>query len=300
MDVQINDDIRIGALWEQKKISWDECRVVLISLPCDEGVRRNGGRTGSAQAPDEILGFLRKLCPDPRHYDLHRSLIESVYCTTIDVTEDLEADQHLLAAEVAKALKTGKIPVILGGGHETSYGHFLGYVEAKMEVSILNWDAHPDVRPLKAGKGHSGSPFRQAAEHPSGMLKHYSVMGLQPQSVAVAHLEYLHLKGYQYVWAKDLSPDIIQDMIDKASIDTMMTIDLDVIDQSYAPGVSAPNAAGLDSEMVYQIAYLAGKNPNIRSFDIVELNPNYDRDHQTSRLAALSLWYLLLGIAQRS
>ena len=51
--------------------------------------------------------------------------------------------------------------------------------------------AHPDVRPLKDGHGHSGSPFRQALEHPSGLCRDYTVAGLNPPAVARAHLDYL-------------------------------------------------------------------------------------------------------------
>jgi formiminoglutamase len=294
------EDIRIGSLWEDRKIGWEESQLVIINFPSDEGVRRNAGRVGAAQAPEQILRFFRRLCPDPRDFKAHRSILESIYCVELNTGEDLESDQHILAEEVAKALGADKIPIVLGGGHETSYGHFLGYVEAHMPVSIINWDAHPDVRPSKEGLGHSGSPFRQAAEHLSGILKHYSVWGLQPQSVALEHLEYLRNKGYEYIWASELSLNRVEEIMTATDHNTMMTIDLDVIDQSQAPGVSAPNADGLRSDMLYRVAYLGGRNPSIRSFDIVEMNPLYDRDLQTARLAALILWNITLGIAQRS
>ncbi|HEV2873534.1 MAG TPA: class I SAM-dependent methyltransferase, partial [Thermoleophilaceae bacterium] len=47
------------------------------------------------------------------------------------------------------------------------------------EVEILNWDAHADVRELKQGQAHSGSPFRQAIEDASRVCRRYSVAGLQ-------------------------------------------------------------------------------------------------------------------------
>jgi formiminoglutamase len=296
----MSEDIRIGALWDQKTAHWEESRVVLISFPCDEGVHRNGGRPGAAQAPNQILRTFRKWCPDPRHYESHRTILESTHLIDLVLGDHLESNQQILAKEVARALEKGKIPIIIGGGHETSYGHFLGYVEAQKPVSIINWDAHPDVRPLKDELGHSGSPFRQAAEHASSLLKHYSVMGLQAQSVALAHLEYLGQKGFDYVWANDVNMDLIENTITFQKHSTMISIDLDVLDQAYAPGVSAPNAAGLSPEIMCRMAYLAGKNPNVSSFDLVEMNPTYDRDDQTARLAALILWNMTLGIAQRS
>lgn len=296
----MSEDLRIGALMDQNTTTWDECKVVLIHFPSDEGVRRNGGRPGATQAPTQMVNFFRRLCPDPRHYEIHRSILESMYLIELSLGDDLERNQTLLAEEVARALRNNKIPIVLGGGHETSYGHFLGYVEAQKAVSIMNWDAHPDVRPLKDGLGHSGSPFRQAAEHPSNLLRHYAVLGLQPQSVARAHLDYLRQKGFEYTWAQELNLEQIEKKINGLDHDTMMSMDLDVIDQAFAPGVSAPNAAGLSPEMMYRGAYLGGISPRVRSFDIVEMNPVYDRDDQTARVAALILWNITLGIAQRS
>src|SRR5207248_6597570 len=83
--------------------------------------------------------------------------------------DDLEAAQRRLGEAVAGVLRAGAVPVVLGGGHETAFGHFLGYTAAGVEVGIVNVDAHLDVRPYPAG-GHSGSPFRQALEHPDRPL----------------------------------------------------------------------------------------------------------------------------------
>jgi len=86
---------------------------------------------------------------------------------------------------------------VLGGGHETAYGHFLGYVGAKKKVGTLNIDAHLDVRPCSDGLGHSGSPFRQALEHPTQPLAgdHYVCLGAQPHSVSHAHWKYVLERG---------------------------------------------------------------------------------------------------------
>jgi formiminoglutamase len=98
--------------------------------------------------------------------------------------------------------------VVLGGGHETSYGHFLGYAQASRKVEILNWDAHTDVREPLEGKGHSGSPFRQALEHRSGACRRYSVAGVQPQAVARTHAAFVERHG-RVVWRDDVTVERI-------------------------------------------------------------------------------------------
>src|SRR5699024_524042 len=156
-------------------------KVALIGFPSDEGVKRNGGRPGAAGAPDEIRKQLYKLTPDAQNIEAFTSILEqTIDAGNITVSGELEADQQRLGEVVAEYLKKDIIPIILGGEHGTAFGHFLGYAKADLKTSIFNLDAHTDVRPLKNGKSHSGSPFRQALEHKSGCCKQYSVAGLQP------------------------------------------------------------------------------------------------------------------------
>jgi formiminoglutamase len=63
--------------------------------------------------------------------------------------------------------------------------------------------------------------------------------------------------------------------------------------------VSAPNSAGLTSALWLAAADGAGRCPTVTSADVVELNPAFDRDGQTARLAALTVWSLLRGLADR-
>ena len=77
--------------------------------------------------------------------------------------------------------------------------------------------------------------------------------------------------------------------------DVLATFDLDAVDQSQAPGVSAPNACGIDKRLWLYAAYAAGRSSAVRSMDIVELSPPHDRDDHTARLAALTVWEFLVG-----
>jgi formiminoglutamase len=78
-----------------------------------------------------------------------------------------------------------------------------------------------------------------------------------------------------------------------------VSFDLDAVSQAEAPGVSAPNPGGLSSDLWLKAAFEAGRSPAVTSADIVELNPRFDPDGQTARLAALTVWWLLRGRAER-
>ncbi len=79
----------------------------------------------------------------------------------------------------------------------------------------------------------------------------------------------------------------------------MATFDMDAVDQAYAPGVSAPTANGLRPELWLRAARMAGRHERVSSFDIVECNPDFDHGSQTARLAALTVWSFLKGLAKR-
>jgi formiminoglutamase len=274
-------------------------QAVLVGFPTDEGVRRNGGRPGAAHGPVEIRRWLRRLTPDARDPQRFTSLLEhTADLGDIALTGNLDADQAALGEVVGGLLRLGRFVVLLGGGHEVAFGHFLGYVAAGLRPDILNWDAHPDVRPLKDRLAHSGSPFRQALEHASGAARSYAVAGLQPHSVAAGHLEFVRRHG-RAVFRDELTPTIARELYARLVAPAMVSFDLDAVDQSAAPGVSAPATGGLTVPEWLSAAYQAGKHSGVRSVDVAELNPVHDRDGQTARLAALTVWHVLRGVASR-
>jgi formiminoglutamase len=75
---------------------------------------------------------------------------------------------------------------------------------------------------------------------------------------------------------------------------------MDVLDQSVAPGVSAPAVGGLAQGLILELAVAAGRSPKVKSFDLVEVNPSVDESERTSRLAGVILWKFLSGLVQRS
>lgn len=294
--------------------------IALIGFPQDEGVRRNKGRIGAAAAPGEIRTHLGRIIA-PRDFDpaqtappLTRTIRD---LGDIPCDSDLEASQERLGETVAAVFAAGALPITLGGGHETAYGHFLGYANTARPTGIINIDTHLDVRPLRDNKGHSGSPFREAIEHPSRTLVPggYLCIGVQPHAVAAAHLDYMRTRGQTWSLLSDIHayfatpqasrppefsvfPKFRQNLAKQNAAGLMLSIDLDAVRQSDAPGVSAPSPTGLTAEQLLALVQqlLAG---GVTSIDIVELCPHFDRDGQSARLAALVVW-TAISFAPRS
>lgn len=291
------DDPRLGDLIAQHT-DGEKVAAVIVGFPVDDGVRRNGGREGASRAPEVIRRWLYRLTPDSRSLDPHKILLHhTIDAGDIRAEGDLPSLQDRLGDVVASILTQGAVPIILGGGHETAFGHFLGYAKAGIDVHIVNVDAHLDVRQLKDGLPHSGSPFRQALEHESRRCVRYSAVGLNPASVSHEHLAYAAPHG-RFIWRDDVLPDTAQNVFGYGS-DVMATFDIDAVYADAAPGVSAPNPDGLDVRTWLAAAEAAGRLPSVRSFDLCELNPLCDVDDRTARLAALTVWWFLRGLALR-
>jgi formiminoglutamase len=219
----------------------------------------------------------------------------------LQITENLEESQVSLGRVIAELLKRDTIPIVLGGGHETAYGHYLGYVRASLPIAVVNIDAHLDVRPLIDGNGHSGSPFRQMLEHPGRPLPgaDYLCVGAQPGQVSKAHWEYQQKRGGKVWWRHETYA--IADQLDELPRRRMyLSIDADAFHVSDVPGVSAPNSNGLYASDAYDSAHWAGRQPEVASLDLVEINPRLDRDGQSARWAALVIWNFLVGLALRN
>jgi len=266
----------------------------LLGFPSDAGVLRNGGRPGAAAGPAAIREALFRMTPDAREHDCFVSILDKAAdLGDVAVTGEVEADQACLGEHVGELLQKGVLPIILGGGHETAFGHFLGHVGAGRPVHALNWDAHADVRPLKNEQAHSGSPFRQMLDHGSGLCRGYTVAGLLPWRVAAEHAAV----PTEVVWAEDLDAARVDALVGALDGPTLATFDLDAVDA--APGVSAPGVGGLPVSVWLHAAEACGRSPHVRSVDLVELNPTYDIDGRSAVLAALTVWHVLRGVAHR-
>lgn len=281
---------------------------VLIGFPCDEGVRRNGGRPGAALAPAVIREALYRLTAWDGATGVDLAGSGALDLGNVRVEGGLEVAQGRLGDVVACVLRSGAVPVILGGGHETAFGHYLGYVGVGLDPAVVNLDGHLDVRPYPAG-GHSGSPFRQAMEHRERPLKpgRYAVIGARCESVAKAHAEYVASHRGRIYWLPRIvttdraiqitAAELGRGWMEAGSV--LLTVDADAFRQADVPGVSAPCPVGLNGDVWPEVALRAGSLPGVRSLELVEVNPAFDRDGQTARWAAVGVRQFLVGLMKR-
>jgi formiminoglutamase len=168
------------------------------------------------------------------------------------------------------------------------------------------------VRPLIDGHGHSGSPFRQALEHPTNPLAgdRYVCLGAQPHAVSRYQWLYAQRRGCVIRWCGEVHDDIAGSVftdtfkqegtrLAEMGCQVYVSIDADAVRMADVPAVSAPNPNGLSGQEVIAAARLAGRSPLVTSLDLVEINPALDRDGQSARWGALVIWNFLIGLLER-
>lgn len=268
--------------------------IALIGFCCDAGVVRNQGRPGAKAGPDIIRKHLAKLAwhfGNKAIYDLG-----NVEC----YDDELEEAQSQLANVVEFALKHNMLPIVLGGGHETAWGHYQGLrkVYSKENINIVNFDAHFDLRDLLPGKkGSSGTPFWQIAKECEAQQQafNYTVLGLQESVNPISLMEKAKMLGVQYYLADAIDKLIENDslLLPKPTEGIYLTFCLDVMSQSVAPGVSAPQANGLFPMQALALLKMILEQHKLLTFDIVEYAPNQDDDFKTARLASRIIYEII-------
>lgn len=244
----------------------------------DAGVAANLGRLGSAKGPAQFRKLFYRMVStcDVTLVDMGDfvSGASTAQCHKW-VRENTPKENHSLVCSV-------------GGGHDWAAVDF-----DVPDIQIIHIDTHLDVRPYAPTALHSGMPFRYLIEQGASVW----CMGAQeeyhsPEQWAYAQSNFKGLLSLDAL-EKDFSHAIDHCF---SAIDAQkplgLSIDLDAFPQGVSPGVSAPSPRGISVEHVTKIIDAVAKNLNIVGF--YELNPTYDVDDQSARLAGYLMSRILM------
>lgn len=253
--------------------------VALLGLPYDGAVI---GRKGAREGPAAIRRALGKLKPQaPMRW--------------LDLGDARMPEGPREASEVAReamraAVRTGAFPVALGGDHSLTYGLVRGVVDEVGPVAVVNLDAHLDVR--VADPPNSGTSFRRLVDdkvvEPSQIVE----AGIRPYANSVEYLDWAKRVGITVATVDTM--DLLWDKMSLTRLPVYLSLDMDVLDETAAPGVSAPTPGGLTTTQLFAI--LRRLAPRLVAMDVVETSPPLDHDERTSRAAA---WSVLHAVSAR-
>jgi len=301
-DTKINDEYifqRIRLLnmdIKQSIVNYGDNDYALLGFCSDEGIKRNQGRIGAAEGAKAFRRFFAKM---PAFAD-----VSSYYDAgdVVCVDGNLELAQKELAEKVLQILSLRLKPIIIGGGHETAWGHFLGierFFDKNSNSAILNFDSHFDLRAPVEGLSTSGTSFYQISEYlkKRGSAFNYYCAGIQRCANTQNLFDYADTHSVQYILAEQINNnptnlDFVKQVIEKHD-HIYISICLDVFSASIAPGVSAPQALGIYPNYVIQALKILKQSDKVISLDIVELSPLYDINQLTVKLAACLIFEYL-------
>ena len=281
-------DLRIWQGIKPFQESEEGTGVCFVGYDTDDGVGRNQGRTGAQEGSNAIRKAMQSfpVVENLKIYDL-KNLESRV----------LEEAQKEYSEKIFNVIKKGIFPIGLGGGHDIAFGSYSGVRKAypDKKIGIVNFDTHLDIRPYDNG-ATSGTSFKQILDKDENVK--YAIVGFKKQgntkrlidtakSFGVLMLDEEFEEGYINEELKKYFSDV--DVI-------YITFCMDVFDAADAPGVSAPTIMGLDPKKGKRILRKLIETGKVACVDFAEVNPKYDIDSRTAKLAGSLAYDIMLNL----
>lgn len=274
--------------------SFDEASFILYGYPNE---RTACFRKGTAQAPAEIRRnsenfetFLMELGVDLTHIAIND--IGDV--GTDGKPEDQRREISELTSRITKA---GKVPIGIGGEHSLTPSAVEGTMDRYKDLGVLVLDAHLDFR-----DGYQGHAYSHASvtRRLTDILGHENVVVMGVRSASKAELSLARQKGLRFVESNQMAAtdirDTMADILEWIQTDHLyVSLDMDVIDPGFAPGVGTPEPFGITPyEVIQTLNYVSDM---VVGFDCVEVCPPHDNGN-TSALAARLIRHAMGSIWQ--
>ncbi|MEW6506895.1 MAG: agmatinase [Bacteroidota bacterium] len=279
---------------DKKFSSYKDSQIVIISAPLEKTVSYG---KGTAKGPKEILNASHFV----EFYDeeLNRELcFEKGICTLqelklakLPIGKSIEK----IYKEVSKHIDAGKFVVTLGGEHSLSVAPIKAHHERFENLSILQIDAHSDLRESYEGSKFShASVMARVAEFNTNIVQ----VGIRAQSKEEA--DFRIMNSIRTFYAREIKlgmyGDNWQELVSRSLTENVyITFDVDGFDPSFLTATGTPEPGGLFWDETMNLLKIICLDKNIVGFDVVELAPS--KAHPSSSFVAAKLVYKILNYA---
>ena len=295
------NDPRLGEIVRYDEESYQAADIVIVGCPQDEGVRRNKGRVGAADAPDAIREQFYKLTT----FNIKRRIFD---LGDVRINSTLEDAHDVQTAVVSQIIRDGKRVIVLGGGNDISFADG----RAMAEVYGPEWwigvsvDSHLDVR--IADEANSGTPYRQLLDGGHLLPEYFYEVAFQTHFCSPVYYTYIRDLGVNRINLEllrsrdeadlELKEGIRQKFIGhSSSMNTFFGFDMDSVRSADAPGTSAASPLGLRAGEFITLVKYAASLANTKIIEFTEVNPKFDVDNRTTKLVAIGMHRFCTGVA---
>lgn len=286
-------------------VDWREAEhadVGILGVPFDTAVM---GRRGCRFGPESVRSSLvfSNVYDPSIDVDLSSGLIITDF-GNIDVLQtDVLGTHDRIEQVMTVVFALGVTPVIIGGDHSITYPNVKSLINnTEGNVGVIMIDGHLDVRHSHHGEVSSGTPFRRIMEEPENPVlpRNLVQVGINGWLNSRYYMDYCREIGVTVIPARQVHrrgvDDVIIQALEIASDGTQaifLSIDIDGLDMSIAPGTCAPNPGGLTAYEALEMVWQMGQHPLSKGLDVLEIAPSLDCGGVTSMMgAALIMHYL--------
>lgn len=281
-------DLRLWQVVQEIKEAQEAGGICFVGYDTDDGVVRNLGRKGAESGSNAIRKAIQSFpqLKGLKVYD-YRNLEK----------KSVEEAQKEYSEKIADVLKKGIFPIGLGGGHDIAYGSYLGIRKAHPDkkIGIINFDAHLDMRPYDKGRT-SGTSFKEIMDNDKNAQ--YAIVGFQKMGNTerlIKTAEAFNVLILEEECSEESIIKSLEEFVKKVDI-VYVTFCMDVFDASTAPGVSAPVVMGLDPKKGKRLLRFLMETEKVVCVDFAEVNPVYDIDNMTAKLAGCLIYEVMSHI----
>ena len=289
---------------ELERISPD---VAVVGVPLDDG---QSWKTGTRFAPRSIRGASTYFCT--KRYHLKHDFDYFSHLTAVDYGDArvhagyIEKSQDSITGKIQEVLRSGAIPVSIGGDHSITYPIVRAYQEQGRKMGIVQVDAHLDLRPgYSEGRMSNGTPMRSIIEE--GLVQPGNIVQIGARDfVNKTDWDYAKKVGVHTYTMTMVEENGLSSVLQEAKEhawdgvdDVYVTFDIDAMDPASAPGTGSPTFGGFSSAQALRVVgELASEG--LSGFDLVEVLPAYDLHDITSTLAARLIVEVFASLAYRA
>jgi agmatinase len=260
-----------------------ESAIIILPVPYDE---TSTWMRGADKGPDAILEASVNL----EFFDIETSSeAHKAGINTVDPVLEKETPAKLVDAvyeRISAILADNKFPVLIGGNHTVPIGAIKAFSEHFDNLSILQLDAHADLR-----QEYEGSEFNHACA--MARAREYApIVQVGIRSMSESELPYIERDRIFYSHELFYDKGLYSKAIDKLTENVYITIDLDVFDPSIMPSTGTPEPGGPQYFELLHFLRDVIKNRNVVGFDVVELCPS-ETNKSPDFIAAKIIYQLL-------
>ncbi|MED4908191.1 agmatinase family protein [Brevibacillus centrosporus] len=305
---KVNEWIQTLDVARAGEFDWSNVDVALLGVPLS---RSSISASAASENPDAMRRAWKYFTTYNLDHEVDLSELHVVDVGDVrqHVTDIAKCHSHI--REAMKAMRTHHphvLSMMMGGDHSITAMLIKGYKDAhpKERVGILQLDTHFDLRDLADNGPSNGTPIRNLIEsgtvagedvHNIGLHGFFNARSLKAYADEVG----VHYTTLRQARAKGVA-ETVRDALAKLGerVDTIyLTVDMDVLDISYGPGVPASTPGGMRSDELFEAVHAAGLCKKVKAMDLVCLDPFKDRGEATVKTAVHVMLSFLTGYKQR-